>query len=182
VSEKDGTHTRTLSQCFECRFLEFDNTPPPVVSSATHHEVWLLGNLARATYVGSSDYVWPFSYNGCDNNNRVSQEINACSKVGHYGMHPGRGRGAPEIDILEAMGGEPGPLPNTHVQRPYFSSSLQVAPGVKHDRPILGHLPKRVNRCSFYTSLNAEQHNFSFFRLHRELSMTALFLATFQNE
>ena len=86
----------------------------------------MLGNLARGTYVGSSDYVWPFSYNKCADDNRVSQEINACAKVGHFGMDPGRGRGAPEIDILEAMGGEPGPLPNTHVQRPYFSASLQV--------------------------------------------------------
>lgn len=75
--------------------------------------------------------------------NRVSQEINACAKVGHFGMDPGRCRGAPEIDILEAMGGEPGPLPNTHVQRPYFSASLQVAPGVKHDRPTSGNLPKK---------------------------------------
>jgi hypothetical protein len=41
-------------------------------------------------------------------------------------MEPGVGRGAPEIDILEAMGGEKGKLPNSKVQRPYFSTSLQV--------------------------------------------------------
>jgi len=87
--------------------------------------LWMLGNLARATFVGSSDWVWPFSYNKCDPLKLKQQEINACSKVSHYGMKPGVGRGAPEIDILEAMGGESGPLPNTHIQRPYFSSSLQ---------------------------------------------------------
>ncbi len=41
-------------------------------------------------------------------------------------MQPGVGRGAPEIDILEAMAGEKGKLPNTPIQRPYFSSSYQV--------------------------------------------------------
>lgn len=33
---------------------------------------------------------------------------------------------APEIDILEAMGGSSEALPNTNVTKPYFSSSLQV--------------------------------------------------------
>ena len=42
-------------------------------------------------------------------------------------MKPYSGRGAPEIDILEAMGGPPGKLPNTHIERPYFSTSLQVS-------------------------------------------------------
>ena len=105
--------------------------------------LWLLGNLARGTYVGSSDYVWPWSYNSCSSDKyRKSQEINACNKVNHYGLHEYEGRGSPEIDILEAMGGESGPLPNTHVQRPYFSSSLQVAPGISNYRPHLGSLPR----------------------------------------
>lgn len=103
--------------------------------------LWLLGNLARATFVGSSDFVWPFSYNQCNDETRVSQEIDACSKVSHYGMEPGVGRGAPEIDVLEAMGGEAGKIPNTPIQRPYFSTSLQIAPGLKNDRPILGKQP-----------------------------------------
>ena len=102
----------------------------------------MLGNLARGTYVGSSDYVWPFSYNECSEDTRNSQKINACDKVAHYSMEPGRGRGSPEIDLLEAMMGEPGPLPNTPIQRPYFSTSLQVAPGIKQNRPQLGHQPK----------------------------------------
>ncbi len=106
--------------------------------------VWLLGNLARATYVGTSDFVWPYSYNQCDTRKRMSQEINACSKVNHYGMAPHIGRGAPEIDIIEAMQGEKEKLPSTNITRPYQSCSLQVAPGLERDRPQLGLPPKEV--------------------------------------
>lgn len=103
--------------------------------------LWMLGNLARATYVGSSDFMWPFSYNKCDPSTRQSQEISACAKVNHYDMEAYRGRGAPEIDVIEAMQGEKGDLPNTFIERPYQSASLQVAPGVDAKRPILGHRP-----------------------------------------
>jgi hypothetical protein len=88
--------------------------------------VWMLGNLARATYVGSSDFMWPYSYNGCDPKKRKAQEINSCQKVSHYGMVPGLGRGAPEIDLIEAMQGDSQRLPNTNITRPYQSCSLQV--------------------------------------------------------
>ena len=103
-----------------------------------------MGNLARATYVGSSDFVWPFSYNKCDSNTRQSQEINACKLVNHFGMDEYTGRGSPEIDVIEAMQGESGKLPNTFIQRPYQSASLQVAPGIEIDRPELGHRPHQV--------------------------------------
>ncbi len=62
----------------------------------------------------------------CDFKQIHQQEISPCRKVSHYGMNPGVGRGAPEIDILETMGGEKGKLPNSRVERPYFSTSLQV--------------------------------------------------------
>lgn len=103
--------------------------------------LWLLGNLARATYVGSSDYMWPWSYNTCDKLNMASQEISSCNKINHYGLHSYQGRGAPEIDLLEAMGGPAGKIPNTPIQRPYISSSLQVAPGVRNKRPVMGDQP-----------------------------------------
>lgn len=105
--------------------------------------LWMLGNLARATYVGSSNYVWPYSYDECTEAERQSQKISACSKVGHFGLKPGVGRGAPEIDILEAMGGTDEKLPSTNVTRPYFSTSLQVAPGLDRKRPQLGKLPEK---------------------------------------
>jgi hypothetical protein len=105
----------------------------------------MLGNLARATYVGSSDYVWPFSYNQCTGNVQKTQLINACDKVNHYGLFPYEGRGSPEIDILESMQGEAGPLPSTHIQKPYQSTSLQVAPGLDGNRPVLGLRPQPVS-------------------------------------
>lgn len=105
----------------------------------------MLGNLARATYVGSSDHIWPYSYNECDEERRNSQEISACDKVHHYGMLPYSGRGAPEIDVIEAMQGDNQKLPSTNVTRPYQSCSLQVAPGLERNRPILGLQPKKVS-------------------------------------
>ena len=105
----------------------------------------MLGNLARATYVGSTNFVWPFSYNKCNPRTRQSQEINACSKVNHYGLKSYEGRGSPEIDILESMQGDAGELPHTFIQRPYQSASLQISPGVEIDRPVLGQRPHKVS-------------------------------------
>ena len=47
----------------------------------------------------------------------------------YIGMHSYQGRGAPEIDILESMSGDE-KLINTKIHRPYFSTSLQIAPGM----------------------------------------------------
>jgi hypothetical protein len=56
-------------------------------------------------------------------------------------MEPGVGRGAPEIDILEAMGGDPGKLPNTPIERPYFSTSLQASErGVIYSQSLCPYL------------------------------------------
>ena len=105
--------------------------------------LWMLGNLARATYVGSSDYMWPWSYDKCKGRSplTVQQELNACQAAPHYGLHARQGRGAPEIDILEAMPGME-KLQRTKVNKPYLSSSLQVSPGVEEQRPMLGFPPK----------------------------------------
>ena len=119
--------------------------------------VWMLGNLARASYVGSSDFMWPYSYNKCDTRNRRSQEINACARVNHYGLASFVGRGAPEIDVLESMQGEKGSLPNTFIERPYQSTSFQVAPGIEIDRPVLGHRPHDVRTCPCHFLLNCER-------------------------
>jgi beta-glucan synthesis-associated protein KRE6 len=119
--------------------------------------VWMLGNLARATYVGSSDYIWPYSYNHCDPDKRMSQEISACSKLNHYGMDPFRGRGAPEIDLIESMQGDTSEkLPSTNIRRPYQSASFQVAPGIERDRPVLGLEPKQGH---WYTGMEYNHNN-----------------------
>jgi hypothetical protein len=90
----------------------------------------MLGNLARASYVGSSDYMWPYSFSQCDERERKSQEISGCSKVNHYGMAAETGRGAPEIDLIEAMQGDAEKLPSTTIRRPYASCSLQVSKNI----------------------------------------------------
>jgi len=60
-------------------------------------------------------------------------------------MEPYVGRGAPEIDVIEAMQGMKEKLPSTNITRPYQSCSLQVAPGIEHDRPVLGLPPRKVS-------------------------------------
>jgi beta-glucanase (GH16 family) len=107
---------------------------------------WLLGNLARHTYVGSSSNIWPWSMTStCDPTLADAQLLSPCLKTSHYGMAPGVGRGAPEIDIFEV---QPGPvLHNTNqfskmsVGQPFTSASLQVAPGKRSSRPGNGNWP-----------------------------------------
>ncbi len=77
--------------------------------------MWLMGNIARATFTSSSDYQWPWSYDNCVINTSVGadglgifqeqQELHACDYSNHFGMRHLEGRGAPEIDILETMAG-----------------------------------------------------------------------------
>ena len=55
--------------------------------------MWLLGNMARATYVGSSNNVWPWSYNTCSKHMQSEQKFSACNRVNHYDLHAFQGRG-----------------------------------------------------------------------------------------
>ena len=48
--------------------------------------IWLMGNLARATYVGSSNNMWPWSYDTCSRKKQASQLISACNVVNHYDL------------------------------------------------------------------------------------------------
>lgn len=105
---------------------------------------WLLGNLVRHTYVGSSDHVWPWSSNVCNNHTTDAQLINACSSNQHYGLQPGVGRGAPEMDIFEVQPGNvkagEGMYLKTSVGQPCATSSFQVSPG-RASRPGNGWWP-----------------------------------------
>jgi len=107
--------------------------------------MWLLGELARATYVGSTDWIWPWSFDKCDRDRQKEQAINACEPSPHYGLKPFEGRGAPEIDILEAMPGDE--TLGYGLRKPYYSASYQVAPGKQTDRPVEG---KRPNKGQWY--------------------------------
>ncbi|KDO23621.1 hypothetical protein SPRG_20971 [Saprolegnia parasitica CBS 223.65] len=79
--------------------------------------LWMMGNLGRALFAASTNRVWPWTYNECDERYRTSQRISACDPNPGYGMHPYMGRGSPEIDILEGGGSD-------------ISSSIQIAPGM----------------------------------------------------
>ena len=106
---------------------------------------WLLGNLARHTYVGSSQHVWPWSANVCTEKAFYAQKISSCSEVAHYGFAKGVGRGSPEIDIFEVQGGNikanTGPYQLSPVGQPFMSASFQVAPGRPDFRPGSGVWP-----------------------------------------
>ena len=106
---------------------------------------WLLGNLARHTYVGTSEHVWPWSSTACTNVSRTAQLVTACNPVQHYGMHTGMGRGAPEIDIVEVQAGntpaKKGEFLHMTVGQPFLSTSYQLSPGVL-PRPQDGKRPE----------------------------------------
>ena len=93
--------------------------------------LWLLGNLGRATYEGSTNNLWPWSYDTCDRKKQDSQVISACNNANHYGLNKNQGRGATEIDILELMAGDSGgkSLPATEppISLPYADLTLQVS-------------------------------------------------------
>eukprot|EP01041_Mallomonas_annulata_P010296 gene10296-21494_t len=121
--------------CFTGGIIEFKaKLPGKYDIGGLWPAMWLLGNLARSTYVGSSDNMWPWSFSKCDRNKQSSQEISACAVEHHWDVGERQGRGAPEIDILEAMPGKE-KLIGTPVNKPYYSASLQVAPSVPNYRP-----------------------------------------------
>jgi beta-glucanase (GH16 family) len=106
---------------------------------------WLLGNLARHTYVGSSEHIWPWSSHVCTAKSAGAQLISGCDAIVHYGMDRHVGRGSPEIDIFEV---QPGPVKantgaflKSSVGQPFMSSSFQVAPGRSYNRPGPGEWP-----------------------------------------
>ena len=111
----------------------------------------MLGNLARPSYLDSTEGIWPWSYDECGTTTEArnalqAQKINSCNST--------HGRGSPEIDIIEAQPGDfilqywdvpftNGSSTDVTVGRPLISSSLQVAPGVHHAlRPETPDLPE----------------------------------------
>ncbi|ETI44522.1 hypothetical protein L917_10340 [Phytophthora nicotianae] len=84
--------------------------------------IWLMGNLGRALFTGSTARMWPFTYNECNNTvfDSQNQRISACDDDPGHGLNANQGRGAPEIDILEGGGTA-------------ISSSIQVGPGMPED-------------------------------------------------
>lgn len=76
---------------------------------------WAMGNLGRAGYAATTDGMWPYSYDDiCDVGITANQSstdgmsflpgmrLPACTCPGTDHPSPGRSRGAPEIDVIEA--------------------------------------------------------------------------------
>jgi beta-glucan synthesis-associated protein KRE6 len=129
---KSGQMTTWNKFCFTGGIIEMQGKLPG------YHDIgglwpafWMLGNLGRATYEASTNLVWPWSYDKCDRELQVAQEVSACNGVKHFGMNAHQGRGSTEIDIFEAMAGKPGyPKPQLKWDKiglPYMSSTLQVS-------------------------------------------------------
>ena len=117
--------------CFTGGIVEFDIVMPgdPYIGGLWP-AVWMMGNLGRATYLASTNNVWPWSYNKCNRNQQQAQLISACNAQNHYGLHPHQGRGATEIDIIEMMTGPTSaPLRATDppITYPLVDFTLQVS-------------------------------------------------------
>lgn len=120
--------------CFTQGALEISaNLPNYGKISGLWPGLWTMGNLGRPGYLASTEGVWPYSYSSCDAGitpNQSSpdglsylpgQKLSACTCDGEDHPNPGVGRGAPELDILEAEA-------STELRVGVASQSLQIAP------------------------------------------------------
>lgn len=108
--------------CFTGGYLEVSvKLPGDNILGGLWPAVFTMGNLARAGYMRSTEGLWPFSYDACDENALVApgnwtehkgQRINRCNST--------IGRGSQEIDLLEVGVWEP--------YSPKLSTSMQIAP------------------------------------------------------
>mmetsp|Transcript_151848 Transcript_151848/g.279884 ORF Transcript_151848/g.279884 Transcript_151848/m.279884 type:complete len:1058 (+) Transcript_151848:79-3252(+) len=166
-SSQTRTYTTPMLQtwnkfCFAGGRIELSAQLPGLADQAgIWPAFWLMGNLGRATVTASTEKMWPYSYDHCPSadqrqaNQYVEQNqmINKCrdkSWTDRYGLNPHQGRGAIEIDIIEAMpgtytydykleqvaSGHCPPLKNEEeykylrVKQPMVATSLQLAPGI----------------------------------------------------
>ncbi|KAL2027039.1 hypothetical protein VTO58DRAFT_111130 [Aureobasidium pullulans] len=100
--------------CFKGGIFEVSvSLPGPAGIHALWPGVWSLGNLGRPGYLATTDGTWPYTYDSCDAgitpnqsdssgmNKLPGQKLASCTCPGADHPTPGKGRGAPEIDIIE---------------------------------------------------------------------------------
>lgn len=124
--------------CFKGGIFEVSvSLPGPAGVQGLWPGAWTMGNLGRPGYLSTTDGLWPYTYQACDAGitpNQSSpdglshlpgQRLNSCTCPGEDHPSPGKGRGAPEIDVIEvgATSGYPGPA-----GLPIATQSFQVAP------------------------------------------------------
>ena len=67
--------------CFTGGLVEVSAVPPGnPYTGGLWPALWLMGNLARATYVGSSDWVWPWSYDRCEEHPSASSQVRSIGR------------------------------------------------------------------------------------------------------
>jgi len=128
--------------CFKGGIFEVSvSLPGPYGVQGLWPGAWTLGNLGRPGYLSTTDGIWPYSYDACDAgitpnqsapdgvSNLPGQRLPSCTCPGEDHPTPGRGRGAPEIDIIEVSTTWP-PL-----AMGVATQSLQVAPFDVHWYP-----------------------------------------------
>ncbi|KAL4152181.1 hypothetical protein PRNP1_009115 [Phytophthora ramorum] len=111
--------------------------------------IWIMGNIGRAPFLGSQDGTWPWSFDVCapfvEKTEKVKQKISACGNLTNkhdkssypemYGLNPFQGRGATEIDVIEAQ-------IRARDEPAFISTSLQIRPSLSEDmRPGSETLP-----------------------------------------
>ncbi|KAF8062056.1 KRE6 [Scenedesmus sp. PABB004] len=109
--------------CFTGGYVEFGiQLPGNAVDSGLWAAAWLQGNLGRPGYLRSTAGRWPYSYDTCEGSGPLEwsvgqpgQRTSACGGR--------RGRGAPEIDVLEY-----GifPVPGADAPQPTFVHTMQA--------------------------------------------------------
>lgn len=121
--------------CFKGGIFEVSvSLPGPAGIPGLWPGAWTMGNLGRPGYLSTTDGLWPYTYQACDagitpNQSQTDglsylpgQRLPSCTCPGEDHPTPGKGRGAPEIDIIEV--GATYPPHNM----PIATQSYQVAP------------------------------------------------------
>ncbi|KAF8312546.1 glycoside hydrolase family 16 protein [Clavulina sp. PMI_390] len=119
--------------CFSSGYIEVNvSLPGSHVTPGYWPAIWTMGNLGRAGYGATTDGMWPYSYDACDDGTYYMQQDKSgnpsvqtqlagitgdvfsslpgqrasactCNGADHPGPNTGTGRGVPEIDVFEAQ-------------------------------------------------------------------------------
>ena len=127
-----------VKSCFT-RSVVDPKISPPVIhdSDVLWPALWFLGKLVRHTYVGSSEHLRSFSATECTDYTEGTQRISGCTKVQHYRLTLGVGRGALEVHIFDIqLGGEKyntGSFLESPVDQQFMSDLYQVGPVITYN-------------------------------------------------
>jgi beta-glucanase (GH16 family) len=143
--------------CFKGGIFEISaSLPGPAGVPGLWPGAWTMGNLGRPGYLSTTDGLWPYTYQACDVgitpnqssydglSNLPGQRLPSCTCPGEDHPTPGKGRGAPEIDIIE-VGSTYAPQ-----NMPIATQSYQVAPFDIHWYPNYNFTAFPDYSLSFY--------------------------------